>query len=168
MRAPLAHRLAEMTQPEPNTGCWLFTGSWDSDGYGRIRVLRPRTKMMFAHRAAWLCHHGEVPAGMLVCHRCDVRACVNPDHLFLGTNDENMRDMAVKGRAASGRRVHGAKLTDEAVAEIRMLRARGGNAWSSREQAKRFGVTQTTINRIAAGFYWSHVVVPDLLSTGEA
>jgi hypothetical protein len=81
--------------PEPNTGCWLWTGVIRRDGYG---VFSDRA----AHRIAYAERHGPIPAGLYVCHRCDVKSCVNPDHLFLGTARENTLDMLAKGRCRAG------------------------------------------------------------------
>jgi hypothetical protein len=85
--------------PEPNTGCWLWLQPDIRGGrisYGHFRIDR---RPMGAHRASWLLYRGEIPAGAHVLHRCDTPSCVNPDHLFLGTHDDNMRDMAQKGRS---------------------------------------------------------------------
>src|SRR3990167_3892348 len=82
--------------PEPNTGCWLWTGATRYDGYG-TRPWRGKTSAQ-AHRIAWEVFRGPIPDGLQVLHRCDVRCCVNPDHLFLGTQLDNMRDMIQKGR----------------------------------------------------------------------
>src|SRR5687768_11109897 len=76
-------------------GCWLWTARRNKLGHG---MFAPDGRMVLAHRFAWLSAHGAIPAGMLVCHHCDVPACVNPTHLFLGSHLDNMRDMYAKGR----------------------------------------------------------------------
>lgn len=91
----------QRVEPEPNTGCHLWTGSACKVGYGRIRPrgAPPSASPILVHRIAWEFAYGPIPAGMKVCHRCDMPSCVNPDHLFLGTQKENMRDMFAKKRA---------------------------------------------------------------------
>jgi hypothetical protein len=87
-------------EPEPNTGCWLWTRSVDHDGYGYFKI-GGETR---AHRASWAIHFGPVPEGRCVLHRCDTPACVNPQHFFLGSNEENTADRHRKRRDAAGLR----------------------------------------------------------------
>lgn len=82
---------------EPNTGCWLWLGSLRS-GYGRVSVQR---RGYFAHRVSYEMHKGEIPSGAIVCHSCDTPICVNPDHLFCGTQRDNISDAIAKGRHTS-------------------------------------------------------------------
>lgn len=75
--------------------CWLWTAAKTPDGYGKLGI---RCYMEYAHRLSWEMHRGPIPAGMLVLHRCDTPSCVNPAHLFIGTQFDNMQDMVAKGR----------------------------------------------------------------------
>jgi hypothetical protein len=89
----LQQRLARDSVTDPETGCLLWTACRINTGYG---LLRWRGRPWLAHRAAWMARHGPIPPGLCVCHRCDVRTCINPTHLFLGTQKDNMVDMAAK------------------------------------------------------------------------
>ena len=80
-------------------GCWEWTGAKNGHGYGLLNMLIGQRQTTFApHRLQWMHTHGEIPAGMVVMHVCDNRACVRPDHLVLGTQQANLADMRAKGR----------------------------------------------------------------------
>ncbi len=115
----LAERLERNSMPEPNTGCQLWLGSGIDFGHGRMRW---KGDLHLTHRLAWIAHRGPIPDGMMVCHKCDVPACINPDHLFIGTNADNVQDMYTKGRRTMGRGENGpnAKLSDDQVRAIRI------------------------------------------------
>lgn len=83
--------------------CWEWTGPVNENGYGRMTIEYER---WYVHRLSYELHHGTIPDGMNVCHRCDNPRCVRPEHLFLGTQADNMADMRAKGRAARRRRTH--------------------------------------------------------------
>jgi hypothetical protein len=146
-------------------GCWIWIACRGSGGYGRFGHGRSD----WAHRVSWELHRGPIPEGMFVCHSCDVRACVNPDHLWLGTNADNLADMRAKGRAATGDR-HGsqtkpesrprgerhgsARLTEEDVREIRRRRSAGE---PQQRVANHFGISQGRVSEISRGLAWRHV-----------
>lgn len=128
--------------------CWEWKRSRNKTGYGQININgRPR----LAHRVSWEIANGPIPEGMHVCHKCDNPPCVRPDHLHLGVREENMRDMAKKGRASRT----GARLSLEQVQEIRDdLKY---TQLSQRAIADKFGVSKSAVQRIASGESWSNI-----------
>ena len=131
-------------------GCWLWTGP-TQDGYGRLTY---RYRHVGAHRLAWELTNGPIPKGLCICHHCDVRACCNPEHLFLGSIADNVADRDAKGRRGDerGERNGSSKLTDHQVREIRQLIAAGRFHTSI---AAAYGVSHTTIRDIATGDTWA-------------
>jgi hypothetical protein len=136
--------------PEPNSGCWLWLRALNVDGYGSISVGRTSTKNgnERAHRFAWKTLKGQIPAGLNVLHRCDVRCCVNPDHLFLGTGQDNHNDMVAKGRRGLTGGT-GAKLTPAAAAAIRNRPNE-----RLRKLAAEYGVSRSLICMVRQGQRW--------------
>lgn len=144
-------RITFESRIQKTDSCWLWTGRLTKQGYGQRKI---GDKLMPAHRAAWLLLRGSIPDGMCVCHRCDVRNCVNPDHLFIGTNDDNMADMVAKRRQPLGRRNAAAKLTEADVQAIRTARANGQSAMAL---AKAYGLYFSTVYKIVRRETWRHV-----------
>jgi hypothetical protein len=134
-------------------GCLEWTGTTVRGGYGQVRVGR---KMVYAHRVAFERSKGEIPEGMFVCHSCDNPPCCNPDHLFLGTHQENMSDKVAKGRqtAMVGTKNPSSKLTEDDVRQIRKLYADGINM---PRLAAVFGVTKQAIYLIVHRRKWQHI-----------
>ena len=140
-------RFKKKYRVSPN-GCWLWVAGKSSDGYGKFSVDR---KTIRAHRFSYAYFVGPIPVGMLVCHRCDTRSCVNPDHLFVGTVADNLADMAAKRRALWGQKNPNAKLTDKAISDILQDKR------TLREIAKDYSVTDVTIGLIKRRKIWAHV-----------
>ena len=141
-------RILEAPLP-PVGACVLRRGRVGKHGYAEVEVSGGRRHR--AHRVAFEKAWGPIPAGLYVCHSCDSRACVNPDHLWLGTHAENQADMVRKGRSTAGERNPAAKLTADAVLAIR------SDGRLLRELAAEYGVTMGMISRIRRGLKWSSV-----------
>lgn len=154
---PLASRLAAATRKEAS-GCWVFTGSKTSFGYGYIKQAKALGgKNVYAHRAAWEIANGPIPPApeVLVLHKCDNPSCVNPDHLFLGDHQVNVDDMLAKGRWSpprqDGERNNNAKLTETQVRAIR------SDTRKLSEIAADYGIGQSTASLIRSRKLWPHV-----------
>lgn len=143
-------RFMAKVSPEPNTGCHLWTGFVNRDGYGR---LRRGERMVYAHRFAFEEFVGPIPEGAYVLHRCDTPACVNPEHLFVGTQADNVRDRDRKGRGRwpTGEGSPTARLTAVQVAEIR---DRVANGATQTAVAAEYGVSQAHVSTIVHGKSW--------------
>jgi len=138
--------------------CWLWRHTTDKDGYG-IAYIPSRHQSVRAHRLAYRFWYGPIPDGLLICHKCDNPACVNPRHLFKGTVADNNHDRDRKGR---GRDQHGikhnmAKLTDADVLEIRRLLSGTPEPGLKAATARRFGVSAATITQILRRKRWTHI-----------
>lgn len=142
--------------------CWNWTGPVTNYGYGRLHVGGRDGRDVGAHRIAWELLKGKIPSGLFVCHHCDNPRCVNPAHLFLGTQFDNMRDAGRKGRLpqqkyvgfCSGMRNGRSKLTDD---DVRSIRKEYPLLCSHRKLAAKFGVSRSLIRFILNGENWKHV-----------
>lgn len=135
--------------------CWEWQGKLDDKGYGAMTSVVDGVKYRRAHRLSYRLFFGFDPGRMKVCHHCDNPPCVNPHHLFLGTQGTNMRDMAAKGRATKGSRQWLTKLTEQDIPEIRRALAAGV---MQKDLAVRFGVSKGTIWHVSQGLTWAHVL----------
>lgn len=147
----ITERFFEKIARTPFTKCWLWSAAIRPDGYGAFTYHIPKKQSVVAHRFSWMHHFGEIPPGMNVCHKCDIRACVNPEHLFLGTQGDNVRDAARKGRLARWDRHHQSVLSLEQVSEIRR---RAGAGETHKSLGKEFGVSRATVGRMVRMETW--------------
>ena len=136
-------KLAFYSETDESTGCRVWTAARSRDGYGLIRV--PGIRDRRAHRVAYRTYVGDIPAGMHVLHKCDNPLCINPRHLFLGTNADNMRDKSAKGRHPN------ARFDAEQVRAIR----ESTDYW--RVLAERYGVSISAIQQIKERRSYKHV-----------
>jgi hypothetical protein len=149
--------------PEPNSGCWIWTAHVNDHGYGRMRVggkYDEHGQMILAHRLSWVLNRGGIPDHLHVLHRCDVPSCVNPEHLFLGTLDDNNADRHAKGRTSRGAK-HGLKRRGEAnycakLTETDVLAIRVDDRMQS-VIANDYGVNRSTIRDIKTRRNWKHL-----------
>ena len=149
----VAERLEAATDRSDVDGCWpLLVGASTRSGHKQLSV---NNRMVLAHRIAYEIHVGPIPEGSVVRHTCDNPPCVRPSHLVAGTVADNNRDRDERGRAAAlkGSANGSSKLTENAIQELRRLRASG---LSQRQAGQRLGVTQSTVSLIERGKTWTH------------
>lgn len=136
--------ILENYSPVPEAGCWLWLGPTNENGYGRIRF---NNRYVTMHRFFYLSHKGEIPKGMFVCHKCDTPLCVNPDHLWAGTSEENNKDMMRKGRNNFSRN----KVTpDIAIAIVQSDKP-------TQQLVAELGFSKATVDNVRCGRSWSRV-----------
>lgn len=148
---------------QKSRGCWIWIGAKGGSraGYGVIGRGRRGQGLVYAHRASWELHKGQIPDGLEVLHKCDNPACVKPKHLFLGTQTDNMRDCAAKGRVVykvqrrPGELNPMAKLTTE---QVLLIRARQRQEY--RDIADEFRVSPALISMIRLRRIWAHLPSP--------
>jgi hypothetical protein len=135
--------------------CWEWNAYKTIDGYGVFRDTMSKNKTKLAHRVSYELHNGAIPEGKLVCHTCDNTSCVNPSHLFLGTDQDNTNDKVTKKRHQFGQKVIGSKLDENMVREIRED-CEIFNL-SVIYLAKKYKVSRSSIQGIITRKYWKHI-----------
>jgi hypothetical protein len=146
----LAERLEAFSIPEPNSGCILWLKCEDEHGYGMMQYKKFNTR---AHRLSWIAHRGPIPPGMHVLHHCDVRPCINPDHLYIGDNDDNMADRQKRGRhkPLKGEANGQARFTEDDVLKIRAMDKPIAHI------ARELQCSETAIRLIRQQKTWKHI-----------
>ncbi len=136
--------------PEPNSGCWLWDQSQGAGGYGMFEL---GGRSHGAHRISWQLHVGDIPVGQFVLHKCDVRCCVNPDHLFLGSARDNVLDMHMKSRNGNPRGAENgnARLSEF---EVRVIRKHRFEGRSLRHIAEIMRLSYSTVRSVCTGRTW--------------
>lgn len=132
--------------------CWEWQGYRSHKGYGQMQINR---QVVPTHRVAWELTHGPIPDGLHVLHHCDNPSCVNPNHLFLGTNADNVADKIAKERQPIGTRIGNAKLTEEQVIEARQRFAKGGISMAS--LAREYGISGVSMRSALLRLTWKHL-----------
>lgn len=150
---PTQDRFMSKVMPEPNTGCWIWTASTNIKGYGQFGI-GGNQNCVTSHRVAYEMFKGPIPQKMHVLHYCDNTWCVNPDHLWLGTNLDNVKDRLRKGRGAKGITNSRAKLTELEVKIIRETHAAG---FSRTAISRYFKMSLTAMRNIIDRINWKHI-----------
>lgn len=137
--------------PVPESGCWIWIGNYIGNGYGSVPGERRGVKIL-AHRLSYEIHKGPIPQGLLICHKCDTRLCVNPDHLYAGTDKDNARDRQSRKRnPLHGERNGRAIISEKDVSIIR------SSLHPHKTLAKLYGVSKWTIRDIKRKRTWTHL-----------
>lgn len=149
--------ILERSIPEPNTGCWLWTGAWKGKGrltsYGSIcLMLNSKRQDLLAHRFSYEVFNGSIPKGSWVLHKCDTPSCVNPEHLFLGNNKINVADKIAKGRHPNGQKHWKATTTWDVVRKIRSEYVR--NIVTAPMLAKKYNLGLSAVELILSNRSW--------------
>lgn len=154
MNSQTITRFWDKVNIQSENGCWIWTKKVDRWGYGLFVHKENGTRFyLLAHRVVWQLCYGKIPEGLLVCHHCDNPPCVNPKHLFLGTDKDNAQDCIRKGRKnpVKGEKHPKAKLTAKQALEIKT------STENRRIIAEKFGITPSHVNNIQAGRTWKHI-----------
>lgn len=134
--------------------CWIWSGGKTTGGYGKFNPTH-KSGWEKSHRFSWTLHFGEIPEGKVVCHKCNMKLCVRPDHLYVATSRENTLDAMRDGLCPIGEKHGMAKITEEQVKEIRLLHK--PKEISMGFLAKKYGITKTQISRIINRKTWKHI-----------
>lgn len=158
----IKERFEDKYTPEPNSGCWLWNTTTNNGGYG---IVKHKGKVIGAHRLSYELYCEEIPESMVVCHKCDTRSCVNPEHLFIGTYKDNTQDMITKGRKRNGDRSKlmmgndrsvgvkncSAKLTEQQVIDIFLDNRK------AKQIAGEYSIHVNTVYKIKNRIRWKHL-----------
>jgi hypothetical protein len=147
-RIPLSEKIERNITRIPESGCWIWMSTIEKSGYGRVCSGK---KPFYAHRVSYEQKHGPIPNGMMALHHCDVKCCVNPDHIFVGTQQDNMTDKVRKNRQAKGINHGNAKLTEDQVREIK------SSSETSIKLSAKFNYSASMIRAIKNGYIWKHL-----------
>lgn len=156
-RCELKNKINQSVEIAEN-GCWNWTKAKNGDGrYGAMKVkCQGTSQKVLSHRATWMSNVGKIPENYCVCHSCDNTICCNPDHLFLGTQKDNVRDMIMKGRRADfrGEKSGRAVLNDMIVKNIRELRSQN---LSINEISEKLNINRHTCKNVVCNRSWRHI-----------